>query len=198
MTSEDLASTFDPFRALLVASYPRPTGPHLFPAMPTTPRDSIDLPDVLRFMQLLWAVAHGLDARSKHMANRIGVTGPQRLALRVVGLAPGVSAGDLARALHLHPSTLTGILQRLVKQGLITRAGDPGDGRRIRLRLTPLGSRVNRTTRETVEQSVADALDGVNASDRAGVRRVLERLAAHLEVERPDRSPARPKAARAN
>jgi hypothetical protein len=65
------------------------------------------LPDVLQFMQLLWAVVHGLERISKRMAGDIGVTGPQRLVLRVVGLFPGMSAGDLATVLHVHPSTLT-------------------------------------------------------------------------------------------
>ena len=76
------------------------------------------LPDVLQFMQVLWAVVHGLEQTSKRMRGRIGVTGPQRLVLRVVGLFPGLSAGDLATILHVHPSTLTGVIQRLVTQGL--------------------------------------------------------------------------------
>ena len=86
-----------------------------------------DLPDVLQFMQLLWAVVHGLETTSKRMAGDLGVTGPQRLALRVVGLFPGVSAGDLAAILHVHPSTLTGVLQRLVAQRWLLRVDDPRD-----------------------------------------------------------------------
>jgi DNA-binding MarR family transcriptional regulator len=66
-------------------------------------------------MQLLWAVVHELEITSKRMTGEIGVTGPQRLVLRVVGLFPGLSAGELATILHLHPSTLTGVLQRLVQ-----------------------------------------------------------------------------------
>jgi DNA-binding MarR family transcriptional regulator len=102
-----------------------------------------DLPDVLQFMQLLWAVVHGLEKTSKRMAGDIGITGPQRLALRVVGLLPGVSAGDLAATLHVHPSTLTGVLRRLTRQRLLQRDDDPRDRRRALLRLTARGSRVN-------------------------------------------------------
>ena len=53
------------------------------------------------------------NGRQKRMEQRSGVTGPQRLVLRVVGLFPGISAGALARLLHVHPSTLTGVLHRL-------------------------------------------------------------------------------------
>ena len=139
------------------------------------------LPDVLQFMQLLWAVVHGLERRSKRMTGEIGVTGPQRLVLRVVGLFPGISAGDLAAELHVHPSTLTGVIRRLVGQQLLARDDDPGDRRRAVLRLTPRGVRVNAVRHGTVEAAIAEALDGVSGRDRAATRRVLERLATHLE-----------------
>jgi DNA-binding MarR family transcriptional regulator len=138
------------------------------------------LPDVLQFMQLLWAVVHGLDQTSKRMRGRLGVTGPQRLVLRLVGLYPGLSAGDLAAILHVHPSTLTGVIQRLATQGLLVRAIDPQDRRRAVLRLTAQGVRANNMRRGTVEAAVARALDGVSKPDRRAARRVLERLAQHL------------------
>ena len=138
------------------------------------------LPDVLQFMQLLWAVVHGLERSSKGMAADLGVTGPQRLVLRVVGLFPGVSAGELAAVLHVHPSTLTGVLRRLVAQRMLLRVADPVDRRRAVLRLTPAGARVNATRRGTVEAAVATVLADVTAADRLAARSVLERLADHL------------------
>jgi DNA-binding MarR family transcriptional regulator len=143
-------------------------------------RASASLPDVLDFMQLLWAVAHGLERSSKGMAADMGVTGPQRLVLRVVGLFPGMSAGDLASVLHVHPSTLTGVLQRLVAQRMLVRVAYPGDRRRAVLRLAPRGVRVNARRAGTVEAAVAAALDTVRPSERQAARRVLERLADHL------------------
>jgi DNA-binding MarR family transcriptional regulator len=80
------------------------------------------LPDVLPFMQLLCAVVHCLERTSKRMSGEIGVTGPQRLVLRAAGLFRGLSAWNLAAILHVHPSTLTGVLQRLVAQRLLARA----------------------------------------------------------------------------
>jgi MarR family transcriptional regulator, organic hydroperoxide resistance regulator len=141
-----------------------------------------DLPDVLQFMQLLWAVVHGLEKTSKRMAGDLGVTGPQRLALRVVGIFPGVSAGDLAAILRVHPSTLTGVLQRLAAQRWLLRVDDPGDRRRATLRLTARGARVNAARRGTVESAVADTLKSVTARDRAATKRVMERLTHHLET----------------
>ena len=65
---------------------------------------SMDLGEVLGFMRLLWAVAHGLNSASKQMQARMGITGPQRLVLRIIGHYQRISPGDLARVLQLHPA----------------------------------------------------------------------------------------------
>jgi DNA-binding MarR family transcriptional regulator len=143
------------------------------------------LPDVLQFMRLLWAVVHGLERTSKRMIGEIGVTGLQRLVLRLVGLLPGLSAGNLAAILHVHPSTLTGVMQRLVAQRLVARMHDPRDRRRAMLRLTSRGARANAVRNGTVEAAVAEALEGLSSRDRAATRRVLERLARHLDRPQP-------------
>jgi DNA-binding MarR family transcriptional regulator len=149
-------------------------------ADPLPPAAPPPLPDTLAFMQLLWQLAHALERTSKHMADAIGVTGPQRLVLRVVGLRPGVSAGDLAATLHVHPSTLTGVLQRLVAQRLLTRKDDLRDRRRAVLHLTARGARVNAASRGTVEAAVARALGEVSSRDRAACRRVITSVVSHL------------------
>jgi DNA-binding MarR family transcriptional regulator len=151
-----------------------------------------NLPDVLQFMQVLWAVVHGLERTSKRMSLELGVSGPQRLVLRVAGLFPGLSAGDLATILHVHPSTLTGILQRLISQKLLHREDDPRDRRRAILRLTELGTRMNAVRQGTVESAVAAALADVSERDRAVAKRVLVRLSAQLSRGASDgRAPSR-------
>src|SRR6202035_5461496 len=95
------------------------------------------LEPVLDFLRLLWSIEHGLQRMSKRMESELGITGPQRLVLRVVGQFPGLAAGELAGIVRLHPSTITGILQRLVSSGLLERERDPADSRRARLRLKP-------------------------------------------------------------
>ncbi len=147
------------------------------------PSDRRALPDVLAFMQLLWAVVHRLDATSKRMRRSVGVTGPQRLALRVIGLFPRVSPGDLAAILHVHPSTLTGVLQRLSDRRLVTRDADPLDRRRAVLQLTPKGTRANAARAGTVEAAVARTMASAHADDVAATARVLGLLARHLETQ---------------
>ena len=79
----------------------------------------VRLDPVLDFMRLLWTLEPGLQSASKRMESALGVTGPQRIVLRIVGRHPGVSAGQLAHIAQLHPSTITGIVQRLVRKGAL-------------------------------------------------------------------------------
>ncbi len=63
---------------------------------------------VLSFMRSLWGVNHALESTSLRMKARIGVTGPERMVLRLVGRYPGIAAGELARILRVHPGTGAG------------------------------------------------------------------------------------------
>ena len=94
------------------------------------------LGDVLEFMRLIWGVSHRLQSTSKRMEADMGITGPQRLVVRIVGRCPGTSAGQLAGILQLHPSTLTGVLRRLEDRGVLERSRGERDRRQARLRLT--------------------------------------------------------------
>jgi DNA-binding MarR family transcriptional regulator len=131
-------------------------------------------------LRLLWSIEHGLQSMSKRMESEIGITGPQRLVLRVVGRFPGLSAGELAHIVQLHPSTITGILQRLVAKGLLERERDPGDSRRARLRLRPRALAYTRTSSGTVEKAVTRALGRVGAANVRGARKVLASIVETL------------------
>ncbi len=138
------------------------------------------LGEVLEFMRLVWALHHGLQATSKRMAVQLGVTGPQRLVIRLVGRRPGISAGDLAELLRVHPSTLTGVLHRLETRNFVTRKADPEDRRRAVLTLTPTGRALDGLRSGTVEAAVRKVLDRMPAEDVAATRRVLTDLAHEL------------------
>jgi len=114
--------------------------------------------ETLLFMQRLWDLVHALDVRSKRMAKTLGVTGPQRLVIRVVNKLPDLSAREIAETLGIHPSTLTGILGRLELQRMLERLPDVVDRRRVRFRLTTAGKRIDQERKGTVEAAVRRAL----------------------------------------
>lgn len=142
--------------------------------------ESAVLDGALAFLGEVWALAHALDSRSKWMSARIGVTGPQRMAIRLIGRVPGIPAGALARYLRLHPSTLTGVLHRLEERGFVARAKDSSDSRRSMFVLTGQGRAIDATREGTVEHAVERVLARHSPEDVALVKRVLGDLAREL------------------
>lgn len=142
-----------------------------------------DLNDTLQFMRLLWAVDHRLRSLSKRMQAELGITGPQRLVLRLVGRFRDLSPSALADLLHVDRGTLSGVLDRLATRGLLVRRPHPEDGRRMLLALTARGQRINRESSGTVEGAVRRALGSVPAAKLQAARQVLEVLAQELAEE---------------
>jgi len=142
--------------------------------------DGSDLGPVLEFMKQLWAVDHGLQTISKRLESQHGITGPQRLVVRIVGRTPGISAGALAQILRMHPSTLTGILRRLETRGILTRKSDPNDARRALFALTARGRKVDTLKTGTVEAAVRRVL-ARQPNEASVAQKLLASLALELE-----------------
>jgi len=149
----------------------------------------------LEFLRQLWAVDHGLAQLSKRMERLFGVTGPQRLAVRIMGRRPGIAPGELAALLHVERGAATGLLKRLASKRLITRVQDRTDARRWHLSLTPEGRRIDRIDRGTIEAQVRQVLEGSTPEEVASAARVMARLTRALSTgdggDRPaDSTPA--------
>lgn len=142
-------------------------------------RGEVPLDEVLRFMRLIWAIDHELERVSKRMEATIGLTIPQRMSLLLIGRNPGILPSELAKVLHLHRGTLSGIVQRLEASGYVRRATDPNDRRRVGLTLTESGKTINQRRSGTFEGAVRQLL----ASMPAGELRATERVLAALGLE---------------
>jgi MarR family transcriptional regulator, organic hydroperoxide resistance regulator len=153
------------------------------PNDPGTPTAALG--STLDFMRLLWAMDHGLQRRSKRMEVEIGVTGMQRVVIRLIGRFPNVTAGRLAELVHVHPSTLTGVLKRLVDRHFVERERDRTDARIARFVLTPEGGKIDGSQAGTVEAAVRRALARLEPGQVEAARVVLSAVAD--ELARADR-----------
>lgn len=135
---------------------------------------------VLGFMRTLWAMEHGLNRRSKEMNRRFGVTGPQRLVIRVLSQLGPISPGELAKVLHLHPASVTRLALTLERRRMVRRRGVPHDRRRILLELAPGADRAKGAAAGIIEGLVRDALAAASKREVAVARRLLEQLSERL------------------
>ncbi|MDI6799732.1 MAG: MarR family transcriptional regulator [Actinomycetota bacterium] len=72
---------------------------------------------------------HNLKGGEKEFAAHAGLTVPQLFVLKMVESKKGCKMGDLAKALHLHFGTATSIVDRLIRDGLLSRKRDDDDRR---------------------------------------------------------------------
>ncbi len=147
----------------------------------TTPYEARPLGQALDFLRVLWAINHGLATTSRYMKSKYGVTGRQRLIIQVVNEFPGISAGDLAKVLHLDPSTLTGVLQQMGQRGLLQLQPDVRDRRRLRIQLTNKGRRMSHMAVGAIEAAVSRTLSRVSPAKFKATREVLALLADNLD-----------------
>jgi MarR family transcriptional regulator, organic hydroperoxide resistance regulator len=138
---------------------------------------------ILEFIRAMWALDHELQRVSKRMVSRMGLTAPQRLAVRFIGREHGVTPSALAELLHVHPGTVTGIVRRLEGAGLVTRVRSTADTRRLHLSLTSKGRLLDRQRRGTVEAAVRRTAATLTADQFAITQSVITLLAEHLAEE---------------
>jgi DNA-binding MarR family transcriptional regulator len=117
------------------------------------------------------------------MLGKMGMTGPQRLVLRMVGKFPDLMPSELAELLHLDRGTLTGIVERLSSQHLLSRRANEKDGRSFFLRLTARGQLLDREVPGSVEACIQRALASLPRAKVEAAKLVLEAVARELAKE---------------
>jgi DNA-binding MarR family transcriptional regulator len=94
--------------------------------------------------------------------------------LTILEHEPGLSHGELAERLYAHRSTVTGIVDRLVDKGVVTRTTDPEDRRGVRLALTTRGKRLIKKSSPPVQLGLRRALERLPSPDLRRLRRTLQ------------------------
>lgn len=148
--------------------------------------DATGAASVAEFVRAIWALDSALQKTVKRTVNDISMTGPQRLVLGALVQCPGIAANELAGMLKLHPSTLSGILKRLIERGLIIRRAHPRDRRRAFLKLTAKGREVALSSAGALEVAVSRAIATLPKAALQSTQEVLERV---VDALAPDSAP---------
>ena len=83
---------------------------------------------------------------------------------------------ELARLLELDKSSVTGLVDRAERRGLVTRAPSAADRRSVLVRLTPAGQAVVDATAELFAADVTHLLGRLPARDQAALTRLVSKL----------------------
>lgn len=125
-----------------------------------------------------------IQEHSKAILRKTGLSGPQLWALAILKDEPELSLGELAERLFAHPSTVSGIVDRLERRGAIRRAVDPLDGRGIRLSLTPVGRRLLKRSPPPFQVGLSRALGALPLARLRHLRWGLEQIVRQTSARR--------------
>ena len=120
-----------------------------------------------------------------HFFMDVELTMPQFRALVMIRRWGPQSGRELARKLHVTPGTLVPLIDRLEEQGYVRRVPDQEDRRLTWIELTPRADRLFRRLWGVGAGRIAAAIAQLVPKDRAELRRLLQRLAEHLEAAAP-------------
>lgn len=108
--------------------------------------------------------------------NERGLTMAQARVLFILAERGDRPAGDLAQELQVSPSTVTGMTDRLIKQGLIVRKEDSRDRRVVLLALSEDGVRLTSEVAETAKSHLRKVFANISGGRLTEIAAALEDL----------------------
>ena len=136
-------------------------------------------------------IVRSINLESKKIQKEYGVSIPQVLCLNYLHDAPNFQAtqGELKRFLNLNSSTVSGIVQRLEKKGLVARLPKSGDKRVVNISLTSAGDELIASMPSLLHEQLSDKLQTLNAPDLQRIEESLDVLVRLLDIQAVEASP---------
>ena len=113
---------------------------------------------------------------------RTGVSGAQLWVLAEIHRQPGIRVTELAHAMAVHQSTVSNLLDRLQRNGLIQRDRSSADQRVVHLSLTDSGRATIARAPMPLEGVLPDALNRLAHDELLDLQQRLEHLAKLMKV----------------
>ncbi len=136
-------------------------------------------------------IVRSINLESKKIQKDHGVSIPQILCLECLKNSPNFQATQksIRDQLNLNSSTVTGIIGRLEKKGMLARLPKIGDKRTTLIALTSVGDNLLKATPDLLQQRLALKLKKVSDQELELIGKSLDILVNMLEIEDLEASP---------
>lgn len=104
------------------------------------------------------------------------ISQPQFLVLNYLYKNKSASMSDLAKVMRLRCSSMTGMIDRLIKNKLVKRIPHPTDRRIVQVEISAKGAQITREILRQREDSLAKLFAGLSAEERSTYLRILEKV----------------------
>lgn len=135
---------------------------------------------------LLTRVTEALEDAHDRALAPLGLTTGQGILLLSCELGEARTPAELARIYGLEASSITRMIERLERKGLLTRAHSRADRRQVLLKVTPRGRRLLRKGLPVAAAVARRAWRDVTAQERKALRRILSKVLSSLGTPMED------------
>jgi DNA-binding MarR family transcriptional regulator len=122
-----------------------------------------------------------LRSRDSHRKEAGGLSYVQVRALFVLDAHEESTAGEIAERARLSPGAVSGMLDELEQQGIVSRVRRADDRRRVLVSLTDDGRKVLGERKRRWTERWEDSMEGVDDRDLDAAAEVMRRIAASLD-----------------
>ena len=134
-------------------------------------------------------ITRAIDLHSCLLLQKNGLTIPQLAALQAVQQLQPITVGALARDIHLGPATVTGILGRLEKRGLVSRSRGNVDRRSVVIELTEDGAQLVKEAPSLLQDRFRRKLAKLEEWEQTMILATLQRIASMMDAEDIEAAP---------
>ena len=138
---------------------------------------------------LLRRVIRATDLHSKHLAKTTGLTSPQILLLQTIRDKGQVTIGELASDVSLSQATVTSILDRLEKRGLIYRERSDQDKRKVHAFLKEEAAEVLKGAPTPLQEHFTKQFSDLHDWEQTMIVSSLQRIAHMMDAQHIDAAP---------
>lgn len=151
---------------------------------PFPPRTELPIPE--QMLIALRRITQSMDLHSRYLVKHHGLTGPQLIILREIQRKGEGTVGDLARAISLSQSTVTGILDRLEARGLVARHRADADKRRVIVGLTEKCRQFLKTAPSIWREDFLRGFEEIPHWEQLMILTALQRLTSLMKADAID------------
>lgn len=129
------------------------------------------------------------DLHSKQLMKTTGLTAPQLLLLQAIKNKGEVTIGELAQEISLSQATVTNILDRLEKRGMIFRERSNNDRRKVHAYLTDHGRVLLKDAPTPLQNHFVNRFRNLHDWEQNMILAALQRVAQMMNAQHIDASP---------
>jgi len=128
-------------------------------------------------------IIQAIDLYSRSLVKKHGITGPQLVIMQELLKNNEMSVGELAKAISLGQATVTGILDRLEKRGLIIRRKSDNDKRKVLIAPTEECKKMLSAMPSALQQTFVDQFEDLQNWERNMILGVLQRIVTMMDAK---------------